>query len=82
MDKNKILTEIYNDEFYKGYIDYLAPESKADDFYSYFLLKMCEMCSTKIEMLREGGVLKSYASVLINNELFNKKSPFNKLHGI
>ena len=82
MDKNNILTEIYNDEFYKGYIDYLAPKSKADDFYSYFLLKMCEMCSTKIEMLHEGGVLKSYASVLINNELFNKKSPFNKLHGI
>ena len=82
MEKNRILIELYNDEFYRGYIKSLAPANKVDEFHSYFLLKMCEICSTKIEMLHELKQLKYYAVAIIRNELFNKASPFNKLEGV
>ena len=82
MEKSKILTEIYKDEFYKGYIKSLAPANKVDDFHSYFLLKMCELCPTKIEMLHELKQLKYYAVAIIRNELFNKTSPFNTSEGV
>ena len=81
MVKSEILIEIHNDEFYKGYIKSLAPANKVDDLHGHFLLKMCELCSTKIEMLHELKQLKYYAVAIIRNELFNKLSPFNKQHG-
>ena len=82
MEKSKILIEIYNDEFYRGYIKKLAPPNKVDELHSHFLLKMCELCETRIEMLHELKQLKYYAVAIIRNELFNKISTFNKLVGV
>ena len=82
MERNEILIEIYNDEFYKGYIRKLAPENKVEEFHSYFLLTMSEICATKLEMLHELKQLKYYAVAIIRNELFNKISPYNKLEGV
>ena len=79
MKKDKIIEEIYKDEFYKCYIGSLCPEL-VEEAYSEFLLSVCEVCDTKLSMLHETGALKYYFIGVIRNILVNKYSDFNKYH--
>ena len=78
--KNKIIEEIYKDDFYKGYIKSLSP-NLYEEAYSEFLLMVCEMCETKLKLLYESNSFRYYSVTVIRNMLFNKYSSFNKLHG-
>jgi len=75
MEKNKILIEIYNDEFYLWYINKMAQENKVEDLHSYFLLQMCEMEEGKLNSLYKRGQIRYYCISMIRSALFDKHHP-------
>ncbi len=77
MTRDKILLEIYNDSFYRGYISKLTP-NLVDECHSEFLLVVSEMCETKLSLLHSYNELKYYAISIIRNMVYNKNSNFNK----
>jgi hypothetical protein len=80
MGRDEILTEIYNEKFYKRYITLVAPEL-VEEAYSEFLLMVCELCESKLKMLYESKGCKAYFGTMIHSLVFNKYSTFNKMHG-
>ncbi len=79
MSRDKILQEVYNDSFYKGYITKLTP-NLIDECHSEFLLIVSEMCETKLSLLYSYNELRLYNTSIIRNMVYNKKSNFNRLY--
>jgi len=78
MNRNDILTEVYQDVFYKCYISSLLP-NLVNEAHSEFLCKLSEMDEDKLIKLHNNKELKYYSIAMIRNMIFNRNSPFNKL---
>ena len=78
MCRNDILTEVYNDVFYKCYIASLLP-NLVDEAHSELIATLAEMDEEKLVQLYENKELKYYSIAIVRNMIFNKSSPFNKL---
>lgn len=79
MTRDKILSEVFNDSFYRGYISKLTP-NLVDECHSEFLLVVSEMCETKLKLLHSYNELKYYNISIIRNMVYNKNSNFNRMY--
>ena len=78
MCRDEILTEVYNDIFYKAYISSLLPKL-VDEAHSELVYTLSEMDEEKLINLHDNKELKYYSIAIIRNMIFNKSSPFNRM---
>ena len=77
MNRDKILIEVFNDNFYKCFAASLAP-TLVDEVQSELIVTLAEMNEEKLITLYNNKELKYYSIAIIRNMVLNKRSPFNK----
>lgn len=79
MNRNEIITEIYND---KKYIDYCRKVMNGDDLhkdlFQYVCLYLAEMKETKLLQLHNTGGLRMYIARIIYINAYSQSSQFRK----
>ena len=79
MNRDKILIEVFNDTFYRGYASKFYPHL-VDEIITELIISLGTIDSDKLEQLYFSKELKYYCIAIIRNMCTNKYSPFNKMY--
>jgi hypothetical protein len=81
MNRDEIITELYNDEMLRGYTKKLSPSNYEDVYQEFLLIVMTKISEEKFLELYTLKELNFYCVRIIKNMITNPASPFNRSLG-